>query len=205
MLRLSRPVPQKDEDIVVDQTLPPMRPIGARLGRWIGATLLLHFAYVFSVINLLRQAPGEVLWLCHVSLLLAGLGLVTQSTRLLAIAFTAVAVPHAFWLADSLSGLLLGRFPLEATAHMLTTDTWNRIATEHHFYLAPLLFVIVWRHHLFSEAALPGASVLFLLLSTASRVAIAERQLRVLRSPRGQPSIRSLGQRPGSDSLSPGD
>jgi len=126
---------------------------------------------VFSVINLLRHAPGEVLWLCHVSLLLAGLGLVTQSARLVATAFTAIAVPHAFWLVDSLSGLVLGWFPLGATTYILTTDTWTRIATAHHFYLAPLLFVIVWRHGLFSEAALPGASVLFLLLSVASRVA----------------------------------
>lgn len=31
-----------------------MRPIGIRLGRWIGAALLLHFAYVFSAINLVR-------------------------------------------------------------------------------------------------------------------------------------------------------
>lgn len=134
---------------------------------------MLHLAYVVGVINLLRQAPGEVLWLCHVSLFLAGLGLVMQSVRLVAIACTAIALPHALWLVDSLSGLLLGWFPLGATAYLLTTDTWTRIATAHHFYLAPLLVVIMWRHSSFSRAGLPDASALFLLLSVTSRFAVS--------------------------------
>lgn len=173
MSGLFRLAPRKAEDTVVDETFLPTRPVGTRFGRWIGAALLLHFAYVVGVINLLRQAPGEVLWLCHVSLFLAGLGLVMQSVRLVAIACTAIALPHALWLVDSLSGLLLGWFPLGATAYLLTADTWTRIATAHHFYLAPLLVVIMWRHGSFSRAALPGASALFLLLSVTSRLAVS--------------------------------
>ncbi|HPD28636.1 MAG TPA: hypothetical protein PLL20_01480 [Phycisphaerae bacterium] len=173
VLGLLRIAPRKVEDTVAHQTFLPTRPIGTRFGRWIGAALLLHFAYVVGLINLVRQSPGEVLWLCHISLLLAGLGLVTQSVRLVAIACTAVALPHTFWLIDSLSGLLLGWFPLGATAYILTTDTWTRIATAHHFYLAPLLLVIVWRHGSFSRLALPAASLLFLLLSVTCRVAVS--------------------------------
>jgi len=154
---------------VVQETLVPTRPVGARSERWIGAALLLHFAYVFGVINLVRQAPVEVFWLSHTSLLLAGLGLVTQSRRLVATVFTAVAVPHALWLVDSISGLVFHWFPLGATAYILTADTWTRIATAHHFYLAPLLFVIVWRHGAYSRACLPGASLLLVLLTVASR------------------------------------
>ncbi|MGQ9649251.1 MAG: hypothetical protein ACUVXJ_04000 [Phycisphaerae bacterium] len=126
-----------------------------------------------GVINLLRRAPGEILWLCHISLFLAGRGLVTQSLRLVAIACTAVALPHTFWLIDSLSGLLLGWFPLGATAYILTADTWTRIVTAHHFYLAPLLWVIVWRHGSFSRVALPAVSLLCLLLSMTCRVAVS--------------------------------
>lgn len=173
MSRLFRVAPRKVEDTVADETFLSTRPIGTRFGRWIGAALLVHFAYVVGVINLLRQAPGEILWLCHVSLFLAGLGLVTQSLRLVTIACTAVALPHTFWIIDSLSGLLFGWFPLGATAYILTADTWTRIATAHHFYLAPLLLVIVWRHGSFSRAALPAASLLFLLLSITCRAAVS--------------------------------
>ena len=158
---------------MIPETPVSARPIGGRFGRWIGAGLLVHFAVVLCIINLAREAPGEVLWLSHVSLLLAGLGLLLQSALPVTTALTTVGVLHGFWLVDSLSGLMLHWFPLGATDYLLTADRWTRVATAHHFYLAPLLFVIVWRHRTCPKATLPVASMLFMLLTLVSRVALS--------------------------------
>lgn len=152
----------------------PISPIrmGGRFGRWIGAAMLAHFVFVLCVIIWRREAPGEVLWLSHMSLLLSGLGLVLQSALLVATALTAVGILHGLWLLDSLPGLTLGYFPLGATTYLLTSDVCTVVATAHHFYMAPLLFTIVWRHGAYPKAALPMACLLWLVLTVTSRIAV---------------------------------
>lgn len=149
------------------------RPLGGRFGRWIGAGLLVHFAVVLCVIVFARGAPEEVLWVSHVSLLLAGAGLVSQSTLAVTTALTMVGVLHGLWMIDSLPGLLVGRFPVGATRYLLTANLWTWIATSHHFYLAPLLAVIVYHHRAYPRATLPLAILLFLALTTFGRAFLA--------------------------------
>jgi len=160
--------PLAERAMVSGASISPGR-IGGRFGRWIGLALLIHFVVVITVANVVRHAPAEMVWISHVSLLVAGLGLVLNSTLLVAAALTAVGVLHGLWLIDSLSGLLFGWFPLGGTRYLLVADPWTRAATAHHFYLAPLLFVILWRHRAYPWTAWPLASGLFLVLSLLSR------------------------------------
>lgn len=147
------------------------RPIGGRYGRWVGAAMLIHFVFVVGVVNFVRHAPADVFWLSHSCLLLGAMGLLFRSPVLVTTALTLVGIPHLVWIVDSTAGLALGWFPLGVTEYIMTADPWTRVATSHHFYLVPLLFVVAWRYGEWPRATLPIACAILLALTAAARVA----------------------------------
>jgi hypothetical protein len=146
----------------------PAHPIGGRHGRWIGAALLVHFVVVCAV-KISSGRGEEILWMSHVGLLMAGLGLVSRSVLMATTALTCVLVLHGLWLLDCLCWWTFGVFPLGATNYLVHADAWDWVATAHHFYLAPLLVVIVLRHRQWPDETLLGATAAYLFLSAISR------------------------------------
>jgi len=116
--------------------------IGGRFGRWIGAALLVHFAVVCAV-KAAKGCPEEILWMSHVGLLLAGLGLVGRSTLLVCTALLCILLLHGLWVFDCVAWWMGGSFPLSITSYLEEADAWVWLGTAHHFYLAPLLVVLV--------------------------------------------------------------
>lgn len=143
-------------------------PIGGPHGRWIGAALLVHFGVVCAV-KISSGRGEEILWMSHVGLFLAGLGLASCSVPMVTIALTGVLVLHGLWLLDCLCWWMLGVFPLGATNYLVEADAWDWVATAHHFYLAPLLVVMVRRHRRWPDETLLGATAAYLILTVISR------------------------------------
>ena len=135
---------------------------------WLGAVLLGHFAVVCAI-KAATGATGQIVWLSHFGLLIAGVGLIVRSPMLIAVAFVDVLVLHGIWLVDCICGLAGGTHPLGVTSYLNHADIWDWIATAHHFYLAPLLIVLIHRQRSFPVEALPAAVAVYLILTVISR------------------------------------
>lgn len=112
--------------------------------RVVGGLLLAQWSGVVCI----KAAQGravELLWLSHVALLLTGVAFLTRSDRLLRVVFCAIAVPHAFWLADAAGVLLVGVSPMGVTQYLTAATPADWLATAHHFVMLPLLVAALWR------------------------------------------------------------
>ncbi len=143
-------------------------PVAGRWGRWIGAALLVDFVVVCTI-KVSTGVPGAILWLSHIGLLVAALGFLRRSVLLITAALIGVFVLHTLWLADCITWLASGTFPLGVTSYLADADVWAWVATAHHFYLAPLLIVTVWHYGQCPRAALSTAVGLFACLTILSR------------------------------------
>lgn len=142
--------------------------IGESLSRWIGVLLLAQFAAV-CIIKIHLEVAHEILWMSHVGLLLAGLGLAARSSVLIATSFTCVLVLHGIWLMDCVAWLISRRHPLGVTNYLDEATPLAWLATLHHFYLAPVLLVAVRRLRTWPAEALLAAAALYLVLTVISR------------------------------------
>ena len=143
--------------------------------RWLGLLLLADFAIV-CVLKAASGKPGEIWWMSHVGLLIAGLGLVCRSTLLICTALISVFVVHSFWLVDCAIWLVTGNFVLGVTKYLEGAELRVWLATTHHFYLIPLLAISVLRRKQCPPMSLLAAMVLFLAVTLVSRVFVAPEQ-----------------------------
>ncbi|MCP4249758.1 MAG: hypothetical protein GY778_22170 [bacterium] len=152
----------------MNRPTPSTLPIGGRHGRAIGLFLLADFAVVCGI-KIALGISGEILWMSHMALLLAGLGLAFRSTLAVTTALTAALVLHGIWLFDWACWQISGGFPLGVTNYLADATPWVWIATAHHFYLTPLLVLFIIRHRQYPREALLAAIALFLALTSISR------------------------------------
>jgi len=110
--------------------------------------MLCHFVALMWM-KLVQGEPGEIAWISHATLLLAGVAMMLRSSRLCAVAFVNVAGVHSLWIFDAIVGTSTGKFPVGVTNYVATCDVPTFAATLHHAYLAPvLLWWLVARGHL---------------------------------------------------------
>jgi hypothetical protein len=138
------------------------------MARMLGGLLLIHFVIVCAI-KTARGVPDEILWMSHIGLLLAGIGLVFRNATLLAATTIAIFVLHALWLGDCVAWLVTGHFPLGISTYLRDADAWVWLATAHHFYLIGLLPWCVTGRALGRPEALLLAVALYLSLTVASR------------------------------------
>lgn len=150
---------------------PEAQLLPGRLDRWMGYALLAHFAAICTI-KVLTGCGEEILWMSHVGLLMTGVGLVSRSILLVTTALTCILVLHSLWLADCISWWVTGVFPLGIATYLPEADAWIWVATAHHFYLAPLLLVIVLRNRQWPEETLLAAAAVYLFLTVISRAVL---------------------------------
>lgn len=136
--------------------------------RLIGVALLLHFATIVAIKVSTGQEP-ELLWISHVALLMAGVGLVVGSWMLWTAALTSVFLVHVLWLFDLSCWIVLGWFPLQACHYLAEGGIATWIATLHHFYLIPVLLILFLRQRQYSLEAPLIASAVFVYLTIVCR------------------------------------
>ncbi len=152
-------------------TPPAPRLLGGWLGPCLGWLCLGHFA-LQALIKLGQEQPEQILWISHVGLLVAGLGLVLRSRLLIATALIQLFMLHTLWLIDVAVWQSFGIFPLGAVVYLNGADTWTWIGTSYHFYCVPALAIIVWRWRIHERAALLVAVTLSLALIVLSRAIV---------------------------------
>lgn len=138
--------------------------------RWrpiVGAALLFHFTAT-CIIKFDKGLGDDILWMSHMALLFAGLGLVLQRPWLVAAALTGILFTHALWLFDLLAWVCGFGFPLNITHYMESAPLSTWISTGHHLYLLPLLLWIVLRDGRYPAMALPATLMIFALLTLVS-------------------------------------
>lgn len=132
--------------------------------------MLGHFV-LLGVIKVLDSANEEILWLCHVTLDIAAAGMLVRSHRLLTLALTCALVPQGLWIIDFVCGVTTGRHPLGFTTFLRDADLLMWVLMSHHFYLTPVLGVMVLRRPVLHDARILGlAIVLAIGLTTACRL-----------------------------------
>jgi hypothetical protein len=158
------------------------RPIPDRrpLPWWPAIPLAAHVALLITL-KLARGQESELLWISHVSLAIAASGFLLRSTRLLALAFVAIAALHVTWMFDFVVGMSTGSFPVGMAMYLPHADTWTWIATSHHAYLTPLLAISLWRRDVPVMRTFCTAFFLFVYLAVFSRFFL-DPQLNVNRS-----------------------
>ncbi|HRX84404.1 MAG TPA: hypothetical protein P5572_05230 [Phycisphaerae bacterium] len=140
--------------------------------RTIGGLMLAHFGLV-CVVKIAAGIAGEILWMSHIGLLMAAAGLLLDRPLLVATALIDVLVLHGLWLADCLGWALGGDFPLGITTYLRTAGWTTWAATAHHFYLVPLLLVLVRPRAVRTPDALLAATAVYLGLTVISRACVS--------------------------------
>ena len=120
------------------------------------------------ILKFIQGQPVELAWLCHVTLLLAAVGLILNRPMLIHAALIAVLGPHSLWLLDLMGSWLLGHSPFGITAYLTGEPWWVWLSTAHHFYLMPMLLWVVLRSGDRPRGAVWLASVIYLYLTVFS-------------------------------------
>jgi len=150
----------------VDNT--PRRPIAGRWVPWLGALLCAH-ALLQAGLKLSAGSPGQLLWVCHVSLLLGGVALLCRSRLWLTTSLLLCAVVHVLWWGDLAGWAALGAPPLGIVAYLQKADALAWLGTSYHLYTLPVLGAVAWRAQVFHRQAVPSAMALSLVLLVVSR------------------------------------
>lgn len=144
---------------------------GNVLGYALGAAMIVHFVLLVAL-KLSRGIEGELLWLSHVGLLLAGVGVLARSPLLVGAVFVLTTAVHALWCFDAAVGVCTGSFPLGLTAYVTTADWMVLTLTMHHVYLSPVCAWWIRRNAGDIRGAWWLALVLLVLLTGLSRAFI---------------------------------
>lgn len=136
--------------------------------RALGLLLLTQFAILLAIkihVGLLE----DMFWLSHVCLLMAGVGCCLGRPLLYCTALTCLLGLHTLWLVDWALWQWSGSFPLGLTTYLQDGGFLTWLGTAHHFYLVPLLLVMICRRRVWPKETLLLSVALFLVLTVISR------------------------------------
>ncbi|GJM23824.1 MAG: hypothetical protein DHS20C16_02390 [Phycisphaerae bacterium] len=108
----------------------------------LGAVLLFHFVLVV-IIKIRIGQPTDLLWMSHVGLATAAFGFFLNKPVLVTAAFIELLALHSLWLYDCLTWMIAGSFPMGLATYLVDANVWVWTATAHHFFLLPLLLIVV--------------------------------------------------------------
>jgi hypothetical protein len=108
----------------------------------------------------------------HIGLLLAGAGFMLRSALAITTALTCILMLHGIWLTDAVTWMVCGALPIGVATYLPEAGFCDWVATAHHFYLAPVLLILMARARVWPEESLPAAVVVYLALTVLSRAAI---------------------------------
>jgi hypothetical protein len=142
----------------------------ARLDRRVGLFLVSYFVMLAVYRYSVRGTAGayDLLWLCNMALLVAGVACLFNLPELVACTCGAVAFSHVSWNLDVILWSLDKGMPFGTASYLLWpgTSAWEIVTTLHHVWMIPLLAVALRRvgkrfvfSHMLKGMALPGVLV----------------------------------------------
>ncbi len=133
----------------------------------LGWILIGHFAFVLGR-SVYLSVPENALWICHLGTLIGGLGACLRDRRLISLALVICFGHHVFWVFDTLSWLITGRFAVGATAYLQNRSLGGWIQSVNHFFVVPVLIILAVMQGGIDKHAWIWSSLLFLLLIAIS-------------------------------------
>lgn len=132
-----------------------------------GWILIGHFVYCLCR-SLYLGRPENVLWISHVGTLIGGVGACLRNRRLISLALVICFGHHMFWVFDTLTWLIAGKFAFGATAYLRHHSLGGWLQSANHFFTVPALLVLAVLQGGVDKHAWVWASLLFLLLVATS-------------------------------------
>lgn len=108
-------------------------------------TLLLSIGILAIINSLYLQNPSQIFWMCYISLILMGIGILIRNSFLVMSQVYILAIPVAIWDIDFLYQLLTQQPLLGLTDYFFqeTTTTLSNIITLQHLFAVPLAIYCV--------------------------------------------------------------
>jgi len=135
----------------------------SRIYSVLGWILIGHFTFSLGRF-LYLGAPENALWISHLGTLIGGVGACLQNRRIISLALVLCFGHHAFWVFDTLSWLITGRFAVGATAYLQNRSLGGWIQSANHFFTVPALLVLAVLQGGIDKHAWIWSSLLFLFL-----------------------------------------
>ena len=129
----------------------------------LGWILIGHFTFSLGR-SLYLGAPENALWISHLGTLIGGVGACLQNRRIISLSLVICFGHHAFWVFDTLSWLITGRFAVGATAYLQNRSLGGWIQSANHFFTVPALLVLAVLQGGIDKHAWIWSSLLFLFL-----------------------------------------
>lgn len=139
----------------------------------LGSFLLLHFV-IICAIKTSQGYHADIFWMSHVALALAGAGFLLNSRLLIGAALTSIAYSHLLWLFDFCVAQFTHAHPLWITQYLDAADSATWVATLHHFYLLPLLLLVIRRVGVYRLDSFVLAVILTIATTLVSRALLPE-------------------------------
>jgi hypothetical protein len=110
-----------------------------------GTAMLSHF--IFCLCRCIHLGvPEQVLWISHIATLIGGIGAFLRNRFLISLALVTCLGHHTFWLFDIIFWLITGNFAVGVIAYLQNASLGAWLQTSNHFFVAPMLLVLVIYH-----------------------------------------------------------
>jgi hypothetical protein len=93
----------------------------------------------------IRKTPEQIIWLCYISLILFGAGIILKNYRILIVQSSIMLIPLIVWNIDFFYNILTGS-PLWGITDYFFTEghtTLERFISLQHVYTLPLVFFVI--------------------------------------------------------------
>jgi len=134
-----------------------------------GIVFLGHFTFCLCRCIYLG-VPEQVLWVSHIATLTGGIGAFLRNRFLISLALVTCLGHHLFWLFDIASWLITGNFAVGVTAYLQNASLGAWIQTSNHFFVPPMLLILLIHQGTINKHIWIWASVLFVSLITAGLI-----------------------------------
>ncbi len=128
-----------------------------------GIVFLSHFTFCLCRCIYLG-VPEQVLWISHIATLTGGTGAFLRNRFLISLALVTCLGHHLFWLFDIASWLIAGTFAVGVTAYLQNASLGAWLQTSNHFFLVPILLILVIHQGKINKYIWIWASLLFISL-----------------------------------------
>lgn len=99
-------------------------------------------AIIYSLIN---PEIASFLWLCYITLIIIGLGMIFKNSFLLVLQLNIVTIPLVFWNLDLFYRYFFNKDLFGITNYLLTLNSFGNFVTLQHIYLLPLAFFALYK------------------------------------------------------------
>jgi|TARA_Y100000310_G_scaffold345729_1_gene468930 hypothetical protein len=131
---------------------------------YLGLFLLLHWT-LLVIDRFYYTIPFNLLWISHLSLLIAAIGFLLRNNFILSGSLISVLIVHSVWIIDFISVILTGSSLTGYTSYLINLNLYRKILTSHHIYLSPLLLWALWKQKKISKNAWVLAAFIFAISS----------------------------------------